>query len=312
MYRIPLIAAMFVLMSGLGGWQLSVHEGDGNKDILAQQGSGDEGNTDGTNKDYDDGVFPGGDETNDGATTNDTLHRNRDDRLVTVGNTVSEFGGMYFHPGEDVLNVYMLDTEDSDQAAAIEQVIRDVFPNAIRSGGIRIVQGTYSIVQLKSWYDELRERISKSELTNGEMHMTDLAEHENGIAIGMSNEELFTIVEGFAEEIGIPSGVVDLRVSRPIRWNKTTEDDDPTSTNPSEDPPSNGTIRDRIRPVIGGVQTRGQDKGYCTQAFNAIRSSVEGVVVNDHCTGSFPSMSSTNFYQPVESSSNKIGRETVG
>lgn len=152
---------MFVLMLGLGGWQLSVHEGDGNKDILAQQGSGDEGNTDGTNDDDDDAAVPGGDDTNDGATTHETPHLNRDDKLVAVGNTVPGFGGMYFDPGADTLNVFMLDTHDSDQAAAVEQAIRDVFPNAIRSGGIRLVQGAYSIVQLKSWYDELRERISK-------------------------------------------------------------------------------------------------------------------------------------------------------
>lgn len=309
-----------MLMLGVVAWQLSTGEGDGNG-YLAQQGPGEEGNTgvdDDSNGDeqqdgQDDIIIPGGDDGIDGGgQVNDEVHLTPDDRLVLIGQDVPGFGGMYFDPGGDVLNVFMLDIEDIEQRAAVERAIREHYPGTITPGGIRLVQGSHGIVQLKLWYDELRSLIAASELMGGGWQMSDLAEHENGITIGVVSEELFPIVERLIAEAGIPSSVVDVRVSGPIRWDRTTEDDEPTSNVVDDGPPPNATIRDRIRPVIGGVQTQGENKGYCTQAFNAIRSGVEGVVVNDHCTESFTSMSSTKFYQPREASNNKIGQETVG
>ena len=123
-----------------------------------QQGSGDEGNTDGTNGDEDDLIPGGDDETNGDATTDEVPHLNLDDRLVIVGNALPAFGGMYFEPGDDVLQVFMLDIDDPEQAAAIEEAIRAEFPNAIRSGGIKLVQGNYSIVHRNSrpcrWFEQ--------------------------------------------------------------------------------------------------------------------------------------------------------------
>ncbi len=224
--------------------------------------------------------------------------RSRDDLLVEIGERVPGFGGMYIDPDRpEMLNVFMLDIHDEDQLQAVEEEIREKFPDAI-PGGIYPVEGEYGITQLKVWYDDIRMAIGSSELVDGGLVGTDLEEDKNRLEIAVEHSDLIAMVEELALEAGIPPGVVRVTVREPFR---------------SFDGIDLGaqTIRDKIRPVIGGVQTEGDTKGLCTQGFNVIRSGIGGVAVNSHCTDSFASKESTVFYQPEKNAENRIGQETV-
>ena len=225
--------------------------------------------------------------------------RSRDDLLVEIGARVPGFGGMYIDPDSpETLNVFMLDTNDGEQLQAVEEEIQEKFPDAVPEGGIYPVQGEYGITQLKLWYDDIRKAIGTSGLVDGGLVGTDLEEDKNRLEIAVEHAELIGIIEELAAEEGIPPGVVRVTVRGPFRsFNGIALDAQ--------------TIRDKIRPVIGGVQTEGDTHGLCTQGFNVIRSGIEGVAVNSHCTDSFAHKESTVFYQPEKSADNRIGQEAV-
>ena len=224
--------------------------------------------------------------------------RNHDDRLVDIATIVPGFGGMYINTDNpNVLNVFLLDPDDEEQLAEVERAISEEFPNAIPLGGIVAAQGDYDIAQLKVWYDDVIAALVQSEL-RGNLVATDLGEHNNQLEIRVDDEDVIPQVEDLVEGVGVPLGVVNVTIGKRFRFRSGPE-------------LSNHTVRDRFRPNIGGIQTRGHNQGICTQAFNAIRSGVHGVIVNSHCTASFASMDSTVFYQPSQNSNNRIGNETV-
>jgi hypothetical protein len=207
--------------------------------------------------------------------------RTADDRLLSIGNAASGYGGQYIDPANpNILNVFMLDTSDEGQLAAAKTVIREEFPDAIPPGGVNVVRGDYSIVQLKAWYDALAVALVRSRMISDGLTFIDLGEHNNRLIIAVNDEELIPKVKELAVKAGVPSEAVEVIVRGPYRFLSG----------------SSITIRDKTRPNIGGVQTQGKGEGYCTQGFNAIRSGEEGVVVNAHCTGSFTAMGSTVFY----------------
>lgn len=221
-------------------------------------------------------------------------HRTRDDRLVEVGKEVPGFGGMFLNPDNtDVLNVYLLDTENAEQEAAVEAAIKDVFPDAIPPGGIQVVQGQYNIIQLNAWYFDMRLALAKSGLVGKGLVGTDLEEDKNRLEIAVEGEEFRPKAEAAVEKAEIPREAVRITVRGPFRMLSTQ------------------TLLSKIRPVAGGLQIQADDDDICTLGFNAIRAGVNGVVVNSHCTRIFAHVDSTVFYQPTVSDSNRIGKETV-
>lgn len=225
--------------------------------------------------------------------------RSRDDLLVEIGVRVPGFGGMYIDPeNPEMLNVFMLDVNDEEQLQVVEGEIRERFPDVIPEGGVYPVQGEYGITQLKVWYDDIRIAIGSSGLVDRGLVGTDLEEDKNRLEIAVEHPDLIGFVEELAEEAGIPPGVVRVTVRGPFRsFNRVGL--------------GAQTIRDKIRPVIGGVQTEGDTQGLCTQGFNVIRSGSVGVAVNSHCTDTFASKGSTVFYQPEKNADNRIGQEAV-
>ncbi len=251
-----LVVAFVFLLAGLTGavsWQLASAEGDTpGQQVDEMEDVEDVHDTQ--------GVGPVGQ-------VREETHRTADDRLVSIGATIPGYGGQYIDQANpDVLNVFLLDTDDEEQQrAAIEAAIRAEFPHAIPPGGIAIVQGDYSIIELKAWYDDVIFALASSGLVLNGMTFADLAEHANRIDIGVENEELASQVRELAAEADIPPDAIRVFVSEPVRFRNG---------------PSNATVRDRFRPNIGGIQTQGENKGYCTQGFVVIRSGVLGSVVN--------------------------------
>ena len=82
-------------------------------------------------------------------------YRDRDDKLAEIATSAPGFGGMYLDPtDQNVLNVFLLDTTDPQKVSNVQEAITAKFPDAVPPGGVVVVQGQYTITQLKSWYDD--------------------------------------------------------------------------------------------------------------------------------------------------------------
>jgi hypothetical protein len=67
------------------------------------------------------------------------------------------------------------------------------------------------------------------------------------------------------------------------------------------------TLRDKVRPVVGGLQIR-FSQFLCSLGFNAIRGSVAGFVTASHCSDQQGSVDGTQYYQPL----NQVADEFIG
>jgi hypothetical protein len=67
------------------------------------------------------------------------------------------------------------------------------------------------------------------------------------------------------------------------------------------------TVRDKVRPVVGGLQIRfSQD--LCSLGFNAWRANVEGYVTASHCSTNQGELDGTQYYQRL----NQVAAEFIG
>src|SRR5207247_9490692 len=79
------------------------------------------------------------------------------------------------------LAVYLLDTS---QVSAARSAIETVFGPSLTAGGVRAVQGQYTVSQLKAW----TERASAVVLDVPGVTMVDLNEAKNRVTIGVVDE----------------------------------------------------------------------------------------------------------------------------
>ena len=241
-----------------------------------------------------------------------TESRDTNEKLEGVGNEVPGFGGMYLDPNDrNVLKVFLLDPANSNEAGRVRQAIADEFPDVVPSGGISLVKGDYSMVQLSGWYDDLRRAVAQSDDIRQGLVFTDLQEGSNRLDVGVDREALVSKVKAVAADVGVPAGALRVFVEERFEFWGGPEGDGGSSLDVGEIGTHHQTIRHRFRPLFGGLQSEGDDRGICTYGFNAIRSNVNGFVVPSHCTDEFAETESTEFYQPTESSNNKVGEETV-
>src|SRR4030095_9018640 len=71
------------------------------------------------------------------------------------------------------------------------------------------------------------------------------------------------------------------------------------------------TLRDKVRPVVGGLQIR-FSQYLCSLGFNAMLSGVSGYVSAAHCRDRQGEADGTQYYQPLNKVSDEfIGMETV-
>ncbi len=116
---------------------------------------------------------------------------------------------------------------------------------------------------------------------------TDVDEKQNRLKIGINDSD-FKEVEKRLDQLGIPRDAVIIEKTDPIIYT--------------------ATLRDRIRPIQGGLQIAFSIYG-CTEGFNGIRSGINGFVTASHCTNKQGGVESTQHYQPTVSTNNLIGTE---
>jgi hypothetical protein len=159
--------------------------------------------------------------------------------------------------------------------------ISEVFPEHALAP-TRVINARYEFARLSAWHDELVGLLALPDVV-----FTDLDERRNRVTIGVANAAAMAAAERELEALGIPREAVIVEMTEPIH--------------------NVVTLRDRIRPLQGGLQIR--FSGFlCTLGFNATLGGVAGFVVNSHCTDNESTVDSTRYYQPL----NQVPGEFIG
>ncbi len=233
-----------------------------------------------------------------------TLTETFDEQLQRLANAVPEFGGFYVNEDTDTLFVYLT----QDLPGVKDNVVRllraafgltsgDLAPGTAPRSYSRtvVLRAQYPFSQLKQWHD----RMAHDVLATPGVVMTDIEDTKNRLLVGVESLASKSAVETALTRAGVAREAVDIEVR------------------PAMQP--YGTNNDRIRPVVGGIQTGGP--GACTMGPIANRGGVMGFVTNSHCTQTAGGVEGTRFYQPqargqkflgrVGTDINDLGTETV-
>lgn len=120
---------------------------------------------------------------------------------------------------------------------------------------------------------------------------TDADETRGRLVVGVVNRGLEQSVRARLSALGVASDSVDVVQTPPIV---------PVTT-----------LRDKVRPVVGGLQIR-FSRFLCSLGFNAIRNGVFGYVTAAHCSDKQGEVDGTRYYQPLNRRADElIGREIV-
>jgi hypothetical protein len=116
---------------------------------------------------------------------------------------------------------------------------------------------------------------------------TDADETNGRLVVGVLDRDVEGLVRARLRVLGISSQSVDVVETEPIL--------------------RVATLRDKVRPVVGGLQIR--FSGYlCSLGFNAWRDGVEGYVTASHCSDQQGEVDGTLYYQPL----NQVADEFIG
>jgi hypothetical protein len=116
---------------------------------------------------------------------------------------------------------------------------------------------------------------------------TDSDEATGRLVVAVSNPDVAEVVLERLATLGISPQIVDFVEKEPIV--------------------QVATLRDQVRPVVGGLQIRWSNY-VCTLGFPAWRAGVLGFVTNSHCSTKQGSVDGTKYYQPL----NQVAAEFIG
>jgi hypothetical protein len=183
--------------------------------------------------------------------------------------------------------------------ATLHEAINDVVLKSepVLPERIGIISGRFRFTQLKDWYDQMKEPV----LGTAGVVLTDIDDARNLLHVGVENLNTQLAVESELARLGIPREAVEIELTEPVSFQST--------------------LRDRYRPLVGGLQTtftpRNEESGFntCTIGFMA-RASVKGsvfggFVTNSHCSWIRSFNDGTYHYQPTYSTDNEIGLEIL-
>lgn len=118
---------------------------------------------------------------------------------------------------------------------------------------------------------------------------TDADETSDRLVVGVLDRDVEGLVQARLRVLGVPSQSVDVVETEPIV--------------------QVATVRDKVRPVVGGLQSR-FSQGLCSLGFNAWRANVEGYVTASHCSDRHGEVDGTLYYQPQPL--NQVADEFIG
>jgi hypothetical protein len=202
---------------------------------------------------------------------------------LAVAQVVPGFGG-YFLDATGAPTVYLLDpSRRADAEAALAGFLAD---RGFTAADLVVRQGAYEYAQLDAWYRQARPGVfGVAGIVTG-----DVDEGSNRLRFGVTGLTAVAGVQGVLSGLGIPAGAAIVQQRAPIV--------------------TVATLRDRVRPLQGGLQinffpTPAGTPGVsliCTLGFSAERFGIPGYITNSHCSNvEGGEETPTSYYQNLRS-----------
>lgn len=189
-----------------------------------------------------------------------------------LARTLPGFGGFFYDAG--VPTVYL--TDPGQRAAAAAALGR-------AASEIQVRQGRFTYQQLDRWF----QATSLEALAHAGVVFVDLDEAANRVTVGVEGPAAGGLVRALVARLGMPAEAIIVREVEPIGFATT--------------------LRDRVRPVVAGVQIRFSNF-LCSLGFNAVRGGQNSFVTASHCTDHQGGTEGTLYYQPL----NQVADEFIG
>jgi hypothetical protein len=198
------------------------------------------------------------------------------------------FGGLFY--GEDgALNVFMTDQAAPMSARTLSTQVAALGID-VGAQPVRTLRARYDFAQLHGMLQRVNTLLSKEGVI-----FTDADEARNRVVVGVLDDRTEADVRRSLSLLGVPGEAVIIERTGRIELDQG--------------------LRDRIRPVPGGVQIafdRFGSTSICTHGFNVrapSRPGVQGFVANSHCSRTRSVMQSTPYWQPSRVQANFLGEE---
>jgi hypothetical protein len=194
------------------------------------------------------------------------------DDPVALVRGIPGFGGFFFDR-EGAPTVYLRDV------AARGQVERALGPwlaaQGIRTATLQVRRADYDWASLERWQGWAT---SQALAMRGAVWV-DADEARNRVTIGVERGTPAAELRSAVARLGVPLAAVLVEAVEPVKLA--------------------ATLRDRVRPVVGGLQIN--FPGFlCTHGFNATRSGQRSFITNSHCTNTQGGSEGTPYWQPSQ------------
>jgi hypothetical protein len=217
--------------------------------------------------------------------------RGLDREFVQIARAVPGFGGLSRAPDGSAV-VYLT---DPSQAALARQALaaRTGLLRGVDAARIQVRQAKFDYIRLTDWRARIRESAELPRFV-----FLDIDESNNHLRIGVERGTSHELVASELAKLDIPPDAFTVEDAEPIRFL--------------------ATLRDRIRPTVGGLQIAFNDASLppgfffvCTIGFNArsAQSSDTYLVTNSHCSGTQGGVQHTEIFQPTPLPANLIAVE---
>lgn len=210
-----------------------------------------------------------------------------DELLKKIAEQIPGFGGMFYDENGQ-LTVYVTQSAPGAQPMAEARIAAVLSNNnqLAATGPLRVVAGQYEFLQLKGWHDRMQSDV----LGADGVILIDVDERNNRLRIGVQKQEQQGAVKEQIAKLGIPEAAINVEVMEPIYF-------------------ASHTLRSNVRPLQGGLQIN-FGNFVCTLGFLAVRSGVQGMVTNSHCTNIQGGVENTIYHQALASgTTNRIALE---
>jgi len=151
---------------------------------------------------------------------------------------------------------------------------------------LTLTSGTGSQAQSPQALEVLQQRLLPLFELAGVV-FTDADESSGRLVVGVLDREIEGLVRSQLGRLGVPAQSVDVVETEPIV--------------------RVATLRDKVRPVVAGLQIR-FSQFVCSLGFNASLGSTSGYVTAAHCSARQGDVDGTDYYQPL----NQVPEEFIG
>jgi hypothetical protein len=193
------------------------------------------------------------------------------DDPVALVRAVPGFGG-FFLDQDGVPTVYLRDV--SRRAEAERALGPWLQAQGLGATPLQVRRADFDWPSLERWQvDAGREALAMRGAV-----WVDADEARNRVTIGVERGTSAAAVRAAVARLGVPAEAVVIQEAEPVRLA--------------------ATLRDRIRPVVGGLQIN--FPGFlCTLGFNALRGTQRSFITNSHCTNVQGGSEDTPYRQPL-------------